>query len=182
MSKIINTNDFPVKSRPSLRKAALISGIVIGVVLLGFGVYAIMKAVQKDDVPETTQVCSPELIKRASKKIEASDITGVQAVKGEIEKLKTHERDANCQYILVRYALMVKDIEDAKAQLAQYKKVYVALSPAFGTRTYTPADLEAILKDVEDAKKTEDEQGSARQSESSDLDSLADRLGPGGAQ
>jgi hypothetical protein len=127
-----------------------------------------------------TYVCSDTLIKDANQKINDNNITGMTKIAGDITKLKRHETDVNCEYILVRYAISVGNITDAREQLASLKKVYkTSYSELFTPPTLSPAELGTLIEGTATTQNIENNETVQNQEELSQHDSEADKLGPG---
>lgn len=129
-----------------------------------------------------TVVCSKKVIQDASQQIDANNLTNLATITKNIKQLKHHELDANCQYILVRTAMAIGDVTDARAQLTLLKKDYqgaYSYSTAFTTRTFTPSELEGLINDLAHSQRLQAQSTQTTQKVMSTNDATADQLAPG---
>ena len=134
------------KPRFSRRLVALI----VTILLLGVGLGVLFMVLNRPGKSESSvvnysQVCSDDLITRASQKIAAADVTGMLAIESEVKAIPDYKNDTNCDFILVRGALLRSDATEARAQLTQLKKIYLPYSKAFTIPTMNPDQLEVAV-------------------------------------
>jgi hypothetical protein len=130
-----------------------------------------------------TAVCRESLLKDANKQIEANDITELSKISEKVQKLKHHETDPNCEYILVRYAITTGNTTEAKTQLALLKKAYTSsYSDVFTQPAFSPDELEALINQTAANQSEVNQQAEQNMEDQGEMNSQADALKPKGTQ
>lgn len=133
----------------------------------------------------SSTVCKDSLIKDASNKIQANDRIAMARVSKNIVSLKNYQKDPNCEFILVRSAILREDMPEAKKQLPALRAVYqneYSYSKAFTTRTYTPDELQTLIDGISESQTAASDSLKSNQADISAQDSEADKLAPGAQQ
>ena len=158
--------------------AVVVGVLVVGLPLLFYGFLRLSDLRNRD---YATGVCKGGMISDARKYIDANDITRTGQIVDKVTKMKNYQTDANCQYVLVRYDIMVGNFADAQKQLNQLKKVYnFTYDSGFGDHPLSPQELQQIISDSTAAQADDAAQAAQRQSEQGALDQSADKLVGGG--
>lgn len=152
MPRIIKQDNRSRIPKISRRTAIIAATAVIALVAVGFGLWRVLNPEKSSDSPSYSRVCSDELIKRASEKIEANDIEALEGIQKEVTDIKDYEYDQNCLYIIVRYGLLTGNAQKIRDNLDNLKKSYVAggYSQAFTTTTLEPEAIESAAKFIEE--------------------------------
>lgn len=136
----------------------IVAGIVVVALIAGGSYYAIYQN-QKDDAEQDivrSDACKAEHIKKYVDAAEANDLTALQKVREEVEKLDNYQGSANCQFILVRQSLAAGDADRAERhfdQLRQLAPQNLQLSPQFGDQMVS---YEALRNSIETIRMNED--------------------------
>lgn len=162
----------------SLSKPRLIA---YGVIAFVFGApilfFLILKLGDISLPSSSHAVCKGGIIIDASKYIAANDITKTGQVADKVTKLKNHESDANCEYILVRYAIMTGNYSEAQKQLDQLNKDYnYRYDEGFGDHPLQPQELQQIITESIAAQNETNAQAAENSKEQAELDQSADKL------
>jgi hypothetical protein len=129
-------------------KLLLIAAIVLGVVLLGVGVWSYLKYREAKSI-----VCGDKLSQQAAASLTPSNYQVLKVIVDRIAKLPNYEKDPNCLYPIIQYDVYVKNEKDAQDKLAKLQKVY---NPKKGFNdAYDPwvKDLKQVEERVAEIKK-----------------------------
>jgi hypothetical protein len=162
----------------SISKTKLISiGVILFIIFVPLLFFLFLKLGDLNNDNGTITVCKNDLVRDAAKAINSNNITDTTAAADKVTKLKNHQKDANCQYILVRQAIMVGDYSEAQKQLTQLNKVYnFQYNPGFGDSPLSPDELQQVITDSASNKKDTEAQHEQNQEDQGELDSGADKL------
>lgn len=172
---------FPQKKLPVLpeilrQKRVVIAIIAILVMIISLIIFTLVRNSSQKTAEKInlSQVCSSDLIGRASTHVNDNNLAAMEVIEQEIVKIDTYDSDANCVYILARHALMRNNAVTARKHLERLKKVYVPYNSAFTTPTMKPDELERTVVFLENYIKRDREQTAQRSQDMSDLNNAAD--------
>ena len=149
---------FSMKKLPRSRKWLVIF-VAAAVVVLGLvsaGIWWLSQYSATSDKKEASfnqpalaTVCDKVTIQSTGKPISDNDIVSLQAVADGILQKKNYSGDVNCNYILMRYYLMMGDVSNAKRTIDDLTYTYGHYG-GYSTAFDPPAMSPAALKDALD--------------------------------
>lgn len=172
------------------KRKLLLIGIPTLVVLTAASASAAWYFSMRNDNPDNTggptfsRVCSDELIKRASDRLNANDVVELRKIEQGIRQIKDYEKDQNCLLILARGSMLRNDAERSREYVEALKKAYIpeGYSQAFTTSTMTVEQIEAAVKFSEDREKPVEKQEEERRKIDAMMNQAADDAANGGSQ
>jgi hypothetical protein len=99
------------------------------------------------DQPTLATVCDNSVIQSAGRPIADNDIASLQSIAESILQKKNYRGDVNCNYILMRYYLMIGDVSNAQKTMNDVSFTYGS-SGGYSTMFDPPAMSPAALRDT----------------------------------
>lgn len=163
-----------------LTKRTLAIGAIGALIFLGiYGIYDI--STTRNASTNKEQTCSEVFIKRASEALQVNDRKALNQYRAEILKDERNLSSQNCLLLLIKDRIMVGDTESAKKYLALLKKIYkpeVGYSNNFSGQTYSPEELEAMVRSTDSYEEYIQKQLRENSKISQQLDMEADKNAP----